>query len=214
MQTKSLQFAIARRKTKNKKNIMVTTEQIKKLRDKTGISIMQCKKALEEAAGDLEKAVIILSKQSGKIAEKKSSRTLGAGIVQAYIHAGGSTGALVELLCETDFVAKNEEFKNLAYDLAMQVVATDPEFLKKEELKNEDKEKAREVFAKEIADKPNDLKDKILAGKLDAYFKEKILLEQALVKDQNRTVGSLIESATQKFGERIEIGRFVRFSID
>ena len=199
---------------------MITTEQIKELRDKTGISIMQCKKALEEAGSDMDKAIIILNKKSGKIAEKKADRNLGAGVVQSYIHAGGSAGAMLELLCETDFVAKNEEFKVLAYDLAMHITATNPEFLNREEIKDADREKAREVFAKEVAKlpkkegQPDDLKDKILEGKLDAYFKDKILLEQSFIKDPTQSINNLIESGVQKFGERIEIGRFVRFSIN
>ncbi len=199
---------------------MITTEQIKELRDKTGISIMQCKKALEEAGSDMDKAVIILNKKSGKIAEKKADRNLGAGVVQSYIHAGGSAGAMLELLCETDFVAKNEEFKVLAYDLAMHITAANPEFLNREEIKDADREKAREVFAKEVAElpkkegQPDDLKDKILEGKLDAYFKDKILLEQSFIKDPTQSINNLIESGVQKFGERIEIGRFVRFSIN
>lgn len=198
---------------------MITTELIKELRNKTGISIMQCKKALEEAEGDMDKAIIILNKKSSQIAEKKLNRTLGAGIVQAYIHAGGIVGSMVELLCESDFVAKNEEFKALAYNLAMQVAATDPNFLKKEDILDEDKIKAEEVFKKEIEGLPkkkgqsNDLQDKILKGKLDAYFKDKILLEQMYIKDSNQSINNLIESAIQKFGEKIEVGRFVRLAI-
>jgi len=198
---------------------MITTEQIKDLRDKTGISIMQCKKALEEAGGDMDKAVIILNKKSSQIAEKKSDRTLGSGIIQAYIHAGGIVGSMVELLCETDFVAKNEKFKALAYNLAMHVAATNPEFLKKEDILEEDLEKAKDVFAKEVeglsekTNQPDDLKDKILSGKIDAYFKDKILLEQTYIKDPDQNINSLIESTIQKFGEKIEVGRFIRFSI-
>jgi len=193
---------------------MITTEQIKDLRDKTGISIMQCKKALEEVAGDMDKAIIVLSKQSAKIAEKKSTRNLGSGIIQSYIHTGGSAGAMVELLCETDFVAKNEEFKTLAYNLAMQVTATNPEFLNKEDISTEDRVKAEEVFKKEVDDKPAELQGKILEGKLDAHFKDKILLEQAYIKDSNQNINGLIESAIQKFGEKIEVGQFVRLAIN
>ena len=196
---------------------MITTEQIKELRDQTGISVMQCKKALEEAGGDKDKAIIILNKKSSQIAEKKSDRTLGAGAVQSYIHAGGSVGALVELLCETDFVAKNEEFKTLAYNLAMQVAAVNPVFLKKENISQEDLDKAKDVFAKEVAgakkDQTDELKNKILQGKIDSYFKEKILLEQSYIKNPDQSINNLIQSAIQKFGEKIEVGRFVRFSI-
>ena len=196
---------------------MITTEQIKDLRDRTGISIMQCKKALEEADGDMEKAIIVLNKKSSQIAEKKAGRTLGSGVVQAYIHAGGAVGSMVELLCESDFVAKNEEFKALAYDIAMHVAATNPSFLKKEDISKEDIEKAKEVFSKEVDELKEgqlaDLKDKILQGKVDSYFKDKVLLEQAFIKDPNQTINNLVESAIQKFGEKTEIGRFIRFSI-
>jgi elongation factor Ts len=197
---------------------MITTEQIKDLRDRTGISIMQCKKALEESNGDTEKAIIVLSKKSSQIAEKKSGRNLGSGVVQAYIHAGGSVGSMVELLCETDFVAKNEEFKALAYNIAMQVAATNPEFLKKEDISEEDKEKVKEVFAKQMEeekkDQPAELKEKILQGKIDAHFKEKVLLEQMYIKDPSLSINNLIESAIQKFGEKTEVGHFVRFSVN
>ncbi len=192
----------------------ITTEQIKELRDKTGISIMQCKKALEEAGGDMEKAIILLSKKSKQIAEKKSDRTLGAGIVSSYIHAGGSAGSMIELLCETDFVAKNEDFQALAYDIAMQVTATAPQFLKKEEISEEARTKATEVFQKEVEDKPEEMREKILQGKLDAHFKNSVLLEQEFIKDPSKTITTLIEEGTQKFGEKIEIGNFTRFSIN
>ncbi|MCK5286066.1 MAG: elongation factor Ts [Candidatus Pacebacteria bacterium] len=193
--------------------MQITTEQVKELRDKTGISVMQCKKALEEAGGDMEKAVILLSKQSKQIAEKKSGRNLGSGIVKSYIHTGGSAGSMIELLCETDFVAKNEDFQALAYDIAMQITATAPLFLKKEEISEEARAKAIEVFQTEVADKPEEMQAKILEGKLDAHFKSKILLEQEFIKDPSKTIATLIQEGTQKFGEKIEIGNFVRFSI-
>ncbi len=192
---------------------MITTEQVKELRDRTGISIMQCKKALEESGGDIEKAIIVLSKKSKQVAEKKSDRTLGSGVVASYIHAGGTAGSMVELLCETDFVAKNEDFQKLAYDIAMQVTATAPEFTKKEEITEEAKSKATEVFQEEVADKPEEMRAKILEGKLDAHFKSKILLEQDYIKDPSKTIATLVEEGTQKFGEKMEIGNFVRFSI-
>ena len=148
----------------------ITTEQIKELRDATGVSVMQCKKALEEAGGDLEKAKIILRKISKQSADKKATRTLGSGTVVSYIHNNGSVGAMVELLCETDFVARNEEFKTLTKDIAMHITAMDPENLEE-------------------------------------------LLGQEFIKSPEKTIKNLIEEATQKFGERTEIGRFVRFSI-
>jgi len=194
---------------------MATTEQIKQLRDKTGVSVMQCKKALEEAEGDEKKALDILAQKSADIASKKSDRTLGAGIVQAYIHSGGSVGAMVQLECETDFVAKNEEFKQLAYDIAMHVAATNPQFLSTEDITEEDKQKAREIFEKEVAqsDKPEDIKEKMLDGKLSTYFDEQTLLKQSFVKDPSVTISDLTDQAVQKFGEKTQVGRFTRFAI-
>ena len=193
---------------------MITTEQIKELRDATGVSVMQCKKALEEAGGDMEKAKIILRKISKQSADKKASRTLGAGIVASYIHGDGKIGTMVELLCETDFVARNEAFRVLAKDLAMHITALAPEYLKMEDIKEEDKTAAKELFEKELAGKPKEIHDKIMEGKLSAYFGEKVLLEQAFIKNPETTIRALVEEATQKFGERTEIGRFVRFSIN
>lgn len=198
---------------------MITTEQIKKLRERTGISIMQCKKALEESAGDMGKAVIVLSKKSSQIADKKADRNLGSGVVQSYIHADKSVGTMLQLLCETDFVAKNEEFQALAYNLAMHITATNPKFLKKEDISDDEKEKVKEVFANEVAElaektkQPAELQAKILQGKLDAYFGERILLEQPYIKDPAQTIDALIKTGIQKFGEKIEIGAFVRYSI-
>lgn len=190
----------------------IPTAHVKELRDKTGISIMQCRKALEEAGGDMEKAIIILQKQSKGLSLKKASRSLGSGVVSSYIHSG-TVGVMLELLCETDFVAKNEEFKAMAYDIAMHIAATNPEYLKKEDISEEARAKVAEVLAEEVKDKPENMREKILQGKIDAYFGERILLDQAFIKDQNMTIAGLIESAIQKIGERIEIGRFVRFSI-
>lgn len=191
----------------------ISTSRIKELRDLTGISIMQCRKALEEAGGDMDKAVIILQKQSKSVASKKSDRTLGSGVVSSYIHGAGSVGAMIELLCETDFVSKNDEFKTLAHDIAMHVAATSPEFLKSTDISEEVRKKVAEVLAEEVKDKPENMREKILEGKLASYFSERILLDQPFVKDQNTMVGVLIEQAIQKFGERIEVGRFVRFGI-
>lgn len=193
---------------------MVTTEDVKKLRDATGISVMQCKKALEEAGGDAQKAMVILEKQAGAAAAKKGDRDLGSGVVASYIHGEGVVGSMVELSCETDFVAKNEEFKDLAYEIAMQVAATNPEFLREEDVSETDKQKAREVFEKEVeeAGKPANMREKIINGKLDSYFEDKILLKQPYIKDDKKTISDLIAEAVQKFGERTEIRRFVRFS--
>ena len=193
----------------------ITTNQIKDLRDQTGVSVMQCKKALEEAGGDMEKATIILRKISKQSADKKADRTLGAGAVASYIHSNSSVGAMVELLCETDFVANNEDFKALARDIAMHITAQAPEYLSVENIKEEDKTKAKEIFEKDMDnDKPKEIRDKIMEGKLAAYFGEKVLLEQAFIKNHVITIRNLVEQANQKCGERTEIGRFIRFSIN
>src|SRR3989344_318937 len=152
---------------------MISTDQVKELRERTGLSIMQCKKALEESCGEMEKAIIILRKNSASIAGKKADRTLGAGTIASYIHGSSTVGAIVELSCETDFVAKNEEFKALAYDISMQVAATDPQFLKMEDIDSEAKALATKVFEGEVEGKPAEIKDKIIEGKLAAYFGEK-----------------------------------------
>ncbi len=191
----------------------INIEQVKRLRDETGISVMQCQKALEETAGDFEKAVIVLRKKGAEVAAKKSDRNLGAGAVASYIHAGGNVGSMVELFCETDFVSGNEEFKKIAYDIAMHVAASNPEYLSVNDITENDKEKAKEVFLKEVEGKPEEMKEKILSGKLDAYFGERVLLNQPFIKNSEQTIKNLIDGATQKFGERVEIGRFVRFSI-
>ncbi len=191
----------------------ISMDQIKALRDRTGISIMQCKKALEEAQGDEEKALILLRKKGAEIAAKKSDREFGAGVVQAYVHSNNLIGAMVELVSETDFVANNVEFKTLAYDIAMHISASNPEFIKKEEISEDVKKKATEVFESEVAGKPENLKEQILAGKLDAYFKDKILLEQPFIKNPDLTIQQMIDNAIQKFGERIEVARFVRMNI-
>lgn len=191
----------------------ITTDQIKELRDETGVSIMKCKGALEESNGDIEKAKILLRKESAQTALKKSHRTLKAGTVSSYIHAGGSVGAMIELFCETDFVSKNEEFQNLAREIAMQVAATAPEFVKPEDIGESDMEKAKEIFAKEAEGKPEEIKEKIISGKLDAYFGEKTLLKQAYIKNPDQTIEVLLTEAIQKFGEKVEIGQIARFSI-
>jgi elongation factor Ts len=190
----------------------ITTEQVKELREKSGISIIQCKNALEEAGGDMEKAVIILQKKSGAVADKKSGRSLKSGAVQSYIHNSGNVGTMVLLSCETDFVAKNEEFVKLAYDIAMHIAASNPQFTTREDVTEEEISKAKEVFVKEVEGKPEEMKEQILKGKIDSYFGDKILLEQSFIKNPENTIEDLLKAATQKFGERIEISEFARFS--
>src|ERR1035437_7075980 len=189
----------------------ITTTNIKELRDMTGVSIMQCKKALEEADGDLKKAEVILKKHSAASAEKKAGRSLAAGAIGSYVH-DGAVGAMVLLSCETDFVAKNPEFIALARELAMQVAATSPVYTTTDEVSPEAKETATAVFMKEVADKPEAMQAKILEGKLASYFQDQVLLEQPFIKDESKTVHDLLNEATQKFGERVEITRFARLS--
>lgn len=191
----------------------ITTELIKELRDKTGVSVMQCKKALEETGGDVQKAIMLLQKKSADIASKKSERTLGAGTVESYIHATHTAGAIVELLCETDFVAKNEEFQKLARDIAMHVTAINPQFLKKEDVDDNAMALARTVLEKEVEGKPEDMKAKIMEGKLASYWSDKVLLDQKFIKNPELSIQNLIDSAVQKFGEKIELSRFVRYGI-
>lgn len=192
---------------------MATTEEIKRLRDETGVSVMQCKKALEEAGGDVEKAKVILRKASAAIAAKKADRELGSGIAAAYTHAGGSVLGAVVLLCESDFVSKNEEFSKLAYDIAMHVAAMNPQFIARAHVQEEDVRAAKAVFEDEAKDKPADMREKIVAGKLDSYLKEKVLLEQSFIKDPERTITDLLTEATQKFGEKVEIARIERLTV-
>ena len=195
---------------------MITTDQIKQLRDATGISIMQCRKALEASEGDHEKALFFLRKQGADVAEKKSERTLGAGVVAAYVHGGGALGALVVLRCETDFVAKNPEFKALAYDIAMHVAASSPDYVTFADISEETKEHIRALFAEEVekssADKPADIKKRILDGKIMAYFKEKTLNDQPFIKNPDIDVHGIVQAGVQKFGEKITIEKFVRLS--
>ena len=191
----------------------ITSTQLKELRDKTGISVMQCKKALEEAGGDMEKAVIILKKKRSEAADKKSDRELGAGSIGSYIHNTHEVAALVLLACETDFVSKNEEFVALARDIAMQVAASNPTYIHKSEIDLVTLEKATEVFTSEIGDKPEEMRAKILAGKMDSYFKEQILMEQSFIKNPDTTIGEMINGAVQKFGENVVIAKVSRLSV-
>lgn len=191
----------------------ITSAQLKELRDKTGISVMQCKKALEEAQGDMEKAIIILKKKRSEAAEKKSDRELGAGAIGTYVHNTNEIAAMVILASETDFVSKNEEFVALAREIAMQVAATNPTYISKSEVPEEALTKAREVFQKEVEGKPADMQEKIMEGKLSSYFKEQILLEQPFIKNPDVTIGEMVNGAVQKFGENVSVARIARLSV-
>ncbi len=191
----------------------ITSTQIKALRDETGISVMQCKKALEEAAGDMDKARIILKKKRSEAAEKKSDREIGAGAVGVYVHNTNEVAATVLLGCETDFVSKNEEFVALAREIAMHVAAMNPKYISRDDLDEAAVEKAKEVFAEEIKDKPADMQEQIMQGKLDSYFKEQILLEQPFVKNPEQTIAEMVNGGVQKFGEKITIAQISRVSV-
>ena len=192
---------------------MVTTEEIKALRDETGVSVMVCKKALEEAGGDMDKAKVILRKISSVAASKKADRALGAGVAAAYIHAGGAVVGAVVLASETDFVSKNQEFAKLAYDIAMHVAAMNPQFNSREDVKDSDLIAAKSVFEGEVANVPEAAREKALQGKIDSYLKDKVLMEQPFVKDPSVTIGDLVNQAIQKFGEKVQVVRFERLSV-
>lgn len=191
----------------------ISSEQLKALRDQTGISVMQCKKALIEAEGDMDKAIIILKKKRSEAADKKADRELGAGAIGHYLHNTGEVAAMVLLACETDFVSKNEEFVALARDIAMHVAATDPKFISKEDLPADAIEKAKEVFAPELEGKPEEMKEKIMQGKLDSYFKDQILMEQDFVKNPEQTIAEMVSGGVQKFGENITVAQISRVSV-
>ncbi len=187
-------------------------EQVKELREKTGISIMQCKKALEDAKGDMDKAMVYLQKKGAEAAAKKADRILKSSRIVSYVHGVGSVGVLVELCSESDFVSKHEDFQKLAYDIAMQIAATTPAYIKKDDVSLEERTKVLDAFSDEVKDKPEAMREKILNGKLDSFFKDRILMEQDFIKDPSITINVLIQNAIQKFGEKIEVSRFVRFS--
>lgn len=195
----------------------VSAEQVKKLRDTSGAPMMECKRALEEAGGDLEKAFTILRKRGQAAAAKKATRTASEGVVGSYIHAGGRIGVVVEVNCETDFVARNEEFQQLGHDLAMQICATDPRFIRKEDVTPEILEREKEVLRAQAAasGKPEAVLNRIAEGKLEKFYEDNCLYEQHFIKDTtgSTTVGELISSKIAKFGENITVRRFARFKV-
>lgn len=188
----------------------IGTDQIKVLRDATGVSIMECRKALEEAGGDIAKATILLKKKSSAAADKKADRELKAGVIAGYVHQTGSVGALVELRCETDFVGKNDEFKALARDIAMHVAALRPTHLRREDVSAEELEHVKDAFRSEVesSGKPADIQEKMLEGKVNAHMKEIVLLEQSFIKNPELTIAQFVNEGVQKFGEKMELSRF------
>ena len=191
----------------------ITAKQIAELRAKTGIGMMECKKALVEAGGDESKAMEILKKAGTLKAMKRADRETNAGIVESYVHSDGRIGVIVEVLAETDFVAKNDEFKAFAHDVALHVAAMNPRFVSKEDVPAEEVEKERADFVDEVAKsgKPKDIADKIVEGKLSKYLDEICLLNQPFVKDPSMTINDLLTEKISKIGEKITISRFCRF---
>jgi elongation factor Ts len=195
----------------------VSAELVKKLREISGAPMLECKKALEEAGGDQEKAFTVLRKRGQAVAAKKAGRATSEGVVGSYIHAGGKMGVLIEVNCESDFVARNEEFQQLVHDLAMQVCATDPRFVRKEDVTEEVLKKEKEILKEQAATsgKPEAVLDKIVEGRLGKFYEEACLYEQHFIKDTTgaMTIGELITSKIAKFGENITVRRFARFKV-
>ena len=195
----------------------VPAELVKKLREMSGAPMMECKKALEEGGGDLERAFTVLRKRGQAAAAKKAGRAAHEGIVGSYIHPGSKIGVIVEVNCETDFVARTPEFQELAHDLAMQICATDPRFIRKEDVTASLLDKEKEFLREQAATtgKPPDVVERIVAGKLGKFYEDYCLYEQRYIKDLSGslTVGELIASKVAKFGENIKVRRFARFKV-
>ena len=193
----------------------ITAQDVKALREATGVGMMDCKKALTEANGDMEKANEILRKKGLAAAAKRSGRTTAEGVVYSYIHGTGKIGVLLELNCETDFVAKTDEFLALAKDLSMQVAAVAPRFVGREEIPADEVTKELDIYRDQIraAGKPEKMVDKIAEGKLEKYFGEVCLVDQPFVKDDKRKVKDRIQDTVAKTGENITVRRFVRFQV-
>lgn len=193
----------------------VTAEQVRRLREQTGAGMMECKKALVESAGDIDKAVDALRKAGIAKAGKRGDRAASEGLVEAYIHPGNRVGVLLEVNCETDFVARTPEFGELVRNLAMQVAAAGADYVRREEVPAERVAREREIFAAQLEGqgKPAAIIDKIVTGKLEKYFAEICLLEQPYVRDDKRTVGDLVTEAAAKTGENLVVRRFVRFRL-
>lgn len=193
----------------------ITPALIKELREKTGAGIMDCKGALKETNGDVDKAVDLLRKKGIASAEKKSGRSTGDGLIHAYIHAGGKLGVLVEINCETDFVARTDEFKDFVHDIAMHIAAAEPRYVSKEEVTEDDLARERAIYIEQAKaeGKPDHIAEKIVDGKMNKFYSQVCLMDQPYVKDQDKTVGTLLKEAIAKFGENMQIARFVRFKL-
>ena len=194
---------------------MVTAEMVKELRERTGAGMMDCKKALVATDGDIEKAVDELRTKGLASAAKKASRVASEGAVTSYIHAGGRIGVLVEVNCETDFVGKTAEFKQLAYDIAMQIAASNPDYVSREDVPEQVIAHEKEVLRAQALEegKPEKVIDKMVEGRLDKFYKERCLLEQQFIKDPDKTVQQLIHEHVAKIGENINVRRFARYEL-
>lgn len=193
----------------------ISAEQVKELRLRTGIGVMECKEALAESGGDAEKAIEILRKKGYARAQDKAGRAASEGIVGSYIHLNGKIGVLVELNCESDFVARNVEFQELAKNIAMQIAASKPKYVSPDDIPADVLEKEREIIRAQMQDtkKPPEIMDKIVQGKLLKYYEEVCLLDQPYIRDDKMKVRQLIAAAVARIGENIKIGRFARFEI-
>ncbi|MBO8126371.1 MAG: translation elongation factor Ts [Firmicutes bacterium] len=191
----------------------ITAAQVKELRERTGAGMMDCKKALQEADGDIEKAIELMREKGLAKAAKKAGRVAAEGLVDSYIHLGGRIGVLVEVNCETDFVAKTDEFKNLVKDIAMHIAAAKPEYVSREDVPESVIEHEKQIYRQQMLNegKPEKIIDNIVAGKIDKFFEEVCLLEQPFVKDPDKTVGDLLKEKVAQIGENIVVRRFVRF---
>lgn len=193
----------------------ISAKMVKELRERTGAGMMDCKKALVEVNGDVDKAVDYLREKGLAAAAKKASRITAEGLVESYIHAGGRIGVLVEVNCETEFVAKTDDFKDLVRDIAMQIAASKPEYVSREEVPSEVIEKEKEVLRAQALNegKPEKIVEKMVQGRIDKYYKEICLLEQPFIKDPDVTVQQLVTEKIAKIGENISVRRFVRYEL-
>ena len=193
----------------------VSAAAVKSLREKTGAGMMDCKKALAESGGDLDKAVDYLRQKGLAAASKKASRTASDGAIGAYVHPGGKIGVLVELNCETDFVARTPEFQNLLKDIAMQIAAANPRYIRPEEVPTGDLEKEREIYRRQALEsgKPEKVVDKIVEGKIDRFYSEVCLLEQSFIKNPDQKVSEILTDAVARLGENIQVKRFSRYQL-
>jgi elongation factor Ts len=193
----------------------ITADLVKQLRDKTGAGMMECKAALAEANGNIEEATTLLRKRGLAQAAKRAGRATAQGLIGSYIHMGGKIGVLVEVNCETDFVARTEAFQNLVKEVAMHIAATDPKWVRREDVPPQAIEKEKSIYRAQMegSGKPAQVLDKIVDGKLTSFYAQFVLLEQPSIRDPNVTVGQLVAETTAKTGENITIGRFTRFRV-